>query len=110
MQKLNVTYHIIDILINYQPLSTRLNLHNFNEHQYLRSLNHRQLNTLVFFSNFNSKCNRPPYLDKWLMELAAGVCVDRAPAALAVVLQTRDIGAEKWREFAAASRATALVA
>ena len=44
------------------------------------------------------------------MKLAAGVRMNLAPAALAVVLQTRDVGAEEGRKLVVAARALTLVA
>ena len=49
-------------------------------------------------------------LDEWLVELASRARVDRGPAVLAVVLQTRDVGAEEGSELAAAPATLALVA
>ena len=43
------------------------------------------------------------------MEFAPGVRVNLAPAALAVVLQARDVGAEERRELVVAARALTLV-
>ena len=43
------------------------------------------------------------------MELAAGARVDLGPAVLAVVLETRDVGAEEWGELAGATTAATLV-
>ena len=43
------------------------------------------------------------------MELAAGARVYLGPAVLAVVLETRDVGAEERSELAGATTATTLV-
>lgn len=50
------------------------------------------------------------FLDKRLVELTALSTVDLDPALFTVVLQTSDIGAEKWCELASAARALTLIA
>lgn len=51
----------------------------------------------------------PPLFDQGLVEVAAGPGVDGSPAELAVILETRDVGAKERSELPSAARALAFV-